>query len=303
MASAPDACIPDPDLPAGDPLLHLEAGGWTAALLPGQGGAMASLAFHGRDVLVPLPLGADPNASFCGAFIMAPWTNRLADGRLPVAGIEYHLPINHPQDDTAIHGLSREHPWQVEAASPGRAVLVQEIDAESLGIPWRYAARLELALRESGAEIALRLTNAADLPFPFGLGWHPFLARLPGTRLRFHAGTLFARDARGLPVAAQPSTGLDGGEATYEGLDTHFAGWDGVAEITRPDLRLRLAAEGAWAHNLQIFAPAGGNVLCVEPVSHVPDAPNRPEFAPYGPLVMLPPGGALGARLTLAAEI
>lgn len=292
MASAPD-----------DPFLRLEGGGWTAVLLPGQGGAIASLAFRGRDVLVPLPLGADPNVSFCGAFIMAPWANRLDGGLLPVAGTEYRLPINHPRDRTAIHGLSREHPWMVEAASPEHAALVQEMDAARLGLPWRYAARFELALREAGAEVALRLTNAADLPFPFGLGWHPFFARLPGTRLRFHADTRLACDARGLPVAAQPSTGLDGGEAAYEGLDTHFAGWDGVAEILRPDLRLRLAAEGAWARNLQVFAPAGGDVLCVEPVSHVPDAPNRPEFAPCGPMVMLPPGGALGARLTLAAEI
>ncbi|MBX6743065.1 MAG: aldose epimerase [Acetobacteraceae bacterium] len=299
MANAPA------DRVAGDPLLRLEDSGWTAALLPGQGGAMASLAFQGRDVLVPLPLGADPNTSFCGAFIMAPWANRLADGRLPVAGTEYRLPINHPWDDTAIHGLSREHPWRVEAASPGHVVLVQEIDAESLGLglPWRYAAHFELTLRESGAEIALRLTNAADLPFPFGLGWHPFLARPPGTRLRFHASTLLSRDGRGLPVAVQPSTGLNGPEAAYDGLDTHFAGWDGVVEIARPDLRLRLAAEGAWARNLQIFAPAGGTVLCVEPVSHVPDAPNRPEFTAYGPLVMLPPGAVLGARLALAAEI
>ncbi len=294
-----------PASPAEATFLRLEGGGWTAALLPGQGGAMASLTFRGREVLAPLPLGADPNASFCGAFIMAPWANRLDRGLLPVAGIEYHLPINHPQDGTAIHGLSREHPWGVEAASPGHAVLAQVIDAASLGLglPWRYAARFELALRGSGVEIALRLTNAAGLPFPFGLGWHPYFARPPGTRLRFHAGARLTRDARGLPVAVQPGTGLDGEEATYDGLDTHFTGWDGVAEIIRPDLRLRLEAEGAWARNLQIFAPGGGNVLCVEPVSHVPDAPNRPEFAPCGPLVMLPPGGVLWARLTLAAEI
>jgi aldose 1-epimerase len=63
-----------------------------------------------------------------------------------------------------------------------------------------------------------------------------------------------------------------------------------------------LAAQGAWARNLQIFAPGGGNVLCVEPVSHVPDAPNRPEFAAYGPLVMLPPGASLDASVLLTAE-
>jgi aldose 1-epimerase len=284
-------------------VLLLEGGGWTASLLPEAGGAVASLAFRGRDALAPLPLGADPNTSFCGAFVMAPWANRLDGGLLPVAGLEYRAPVNRPEDGTAIHGLARDRPWAVQGAAPSRAVLAQEFDGADLGLPWRYAARLEVRLDDGGAAVSLGIWNRAPLPFPFGLGWHPFFLRPPGTRLRFRADTLFARDARCLPVAEQPTTGVDGDEAAYDGLDTHFAGWDGAAEIARPDMRLSLSANGAWAGNLQVFAPAGGNVLCVEPVSHVPDAPNRPAFARYGPMAVLPPGGALSARLAIAASL
>jgi aldose 1-epimerase len=280
----------------------LEGGGWTAALLPGAGGAVARLAYQGRDVLAPLPLGADPNRSFRGAFVMAPWANRLDGGVLPVAGIEHHLPVNRQEDNTAIHGVARDRPWAVRQAAPARAVLVQELDGAELGLPWRYAARLEVGVGEAGAAVALSICNRAPLPFPFGFGWHPFFLRSPGTRLRFRADTLFARDARCLPVSAQPTAGVDGDEAMFEGLDTHFAGWDGVAAILRPDLRLVLSARGAWAANLQVFAPAGGQVLCVEPVSHVPDAPNRPAFAKHGPMTVLPPGGSLSARLVIAAD-
>ena len=179
----------------------LEGGGWTAALLPDAGGAVARLAYRGRDVLAPLPLGADPNRSFRGAFVMAPWANRLDGGVLPVAGIEHHLPVNRQEDNTAIHGVARDRPWAVRQAAPARAVLVQELDGAELGLPWRYAARLEVALGEAGAAVALSICNRAPLPFPFGLGWHPFFLRPPGTRLRFRADTLFARDARCLPVA------------------------------------------------------------------------------------------------------
>jgi aldose 1-epimerase len=283
-------------------VLVLEGGGWTASLLPEAGAAVACLRFRERDVLAPLPLGADPNTSFCGAFVMAPWANRLDRGRLPVAGIEYRLPVNRRDDATAIHGLARDHPWRVREASPSRAVLTQEFDGAELGLPWRYTGRLELCLEEAGAALALSFCNRAESPFPFGLGWHPFFLRPAGTRLRFRAATRFARDARCLPVAEQPTGGLDGDEASYEGLDTHFAGWDGVAEIQRPDLRLVLSATGAWARNLQVFAPSGGRVLCVEPVSHVPDAPNRPAFAKHGPMAVLSPGDALSARLVMAAS-
>jgi aldose 1-epimerase len=37
-------------------------------------------------------------------------------------------------------------------------------------------------------------------------------------------------------------------------------------------------------------------------VSHVPDAPNRPEFAGFGPMAMLMPGASLDASLLLTAE-
>lgn len=284
-------------------MLLLEGGGWTASLLPEAGGAMASLAFRGIDVLAPLPLGADPNRSFRGAFVMAPWANRLDGGELPVAGVVHRLPINRREDGTAIHGFARDRAWAVEQAEPSRAVLAQAADDADPAFPWRYAARLEVSLDAAGTALAISLVNSAAVPFPFGLGWHPFFLRPPETRLRFRAGTLFARDARCLPVAEQATAGVDGGEAAYAGLDTHFAGWDGVAEIARPGLRLRMAADGAWAANLQVFAPAGADVLCVEPVSHVPDAPNRPLFARRGPMAVLPPGGALSARLVIAAAL
>ncbi len=283
-------------------MLELAGADWRAQLLPEQGAAVAQLAWRGQDVLVPLPLGANPNASFGGAFVMLPWTNRLDAGQLPVAGMVYQLPINRPEDNTAIHGLARDRAWLVEAQAPDRCSLLQDMDGAAEGLPFQYQARLSLVLESAGVQLSLTLTNKAEHPFPFGLGWHPFFLRLPGTGLRFHASALFARDARALPVAVQPSDGLVGDEAAYEGLDTHFAGWDGVAEILRPDFRLRLAAQGAWSRNLHVFAPGGGNVLCLEPVSHVPDAPNRPDFAGYGPLTMLAPGGTLGASLLLTAE-
>lgn len=285
---------------AGDGLA-LAGGGWEASLLPGQGAAFARLACRGVEVLAPLPHGADPNGSFGGAFLMAPWTNRLDEGRLPVGGTHWYLPINRPADDTAIHGLVRDAAWTVAESTTARAVLEQRGDAESAGVPWHWQARLEVGLDAAGFHLGLSLTNAGAQPFPFGCGWHPFFARPAGTRLRFAATTLFARDARCLPIAAQPSAGVDGAEPAYEGLDTHFAGWDGVAEIIRPDLALRLEASGAWAGNLQVFAPAGSHILCVEPVSHVPDAPNRPDFARFGPLSLLAPGETLQAALRIAA--
>jgi aldose 1-epimerase len=276
-------------------LIELAAAGWTARLLPEQGGAFAALNWRGIDVLAPLPTGGDPNASFAGAFLMLPWANRLDAGHLPIAGRMHPLRVNRMEDNTAIHGLSRDLPWQVETAGPANATLVQEVASA----PFHYAARLRVALCEAGLRLGLCLRNLAPEAVPMGLGWHPFFRCPAGTRLSFAAKALLTRDSRGLPVAAQPSHGVDGDEAAYAGLDTSFTGWDGLLRLARPDLVLDLQAEGAWARNLQVFAPTDSGILCAEPVSHVPNAPNRPDLAALGPLTMVPPGGPLRAGLSM----
>jgi aldose 1-epimerase len=286
----------------GTPPLVLEGGdGWRAAILPGQGAAMAALTVRGDEVLKPLPPGADPNRGFHGAFWMLPWANRLDGGRILVAGAEHRMPINRPEEDTAIHGLSRDRAWRVEEAeaTPDRAVLVQELELA----PFRCAARLEVSLGPDGCGMELTLRNLGAVATPLGFGWHPFFLRTPGTRLRFAATTAFRRDHRGLPVAPADSPGLDAPVEEFDGLDAHFAGWDGVAEILRPGLApLRMEASGAWAGNLQVFAPAGGDVLCVEPMSHAPDAPNRPTAARHGAMTKVAPGASLHAGLRLRAS-
>jgi aldose 1-epimerase len=279
-------------------MLALAAGDWAASLLPARGAALGRLTWRGRDILAPLPEGADPNVSFAGAFLMAPWTNRLDRGRIAVGGTRWCLPVNRPQDRTAIHGLVRDHGWRVESVTGSEAVLSLDLDTA----PFRCAARVRLSLSPGGVDLALALTARGDRPLPLGIGWHPWFARPPGTRLGFAARWRCRHDSRQLPVAAEPFDRLDGAETDCLGFDTHFAGWDGTATLRHPDgTTLRMAAQGAWATNLQVFAPPGTPVLCVEPVSHLPDAPNRPVLAPLGPMAMVAPGGTIGGRITLIA--
>ena len=271
----------------------VEGHGWQAVLAPEDGGGMAALRFRGRDILVPAPPGQRLGGPF-GAFWMIPWANRLDGGRLGAR----RLAVNRPADDTAIHGLSRDAPWRVAAAAPGEVVLAQAVAAG----PYRYAARLGHAATAEGFVLDLAITNAGEAPLPFGAGWHPWFPRPPGTRLSFRAATRFTHDARCLPIAAAPCDGLDGGEEAFLGLDTHFAGWDGVARIAWPGVALTIAAAGALGTNLQVYAPRDRAVLCVEPSSHLPDAPNRPGLAAHGPMRVLAPGENLTGRIILSAE-
>lgn len=274
----------------------LAAGDWRAELVPEAGVAFRSLTLAGRDVLRRIPDGADPNNGFHGAFIMAPWTNRLEDGRIVVGGVEHRMPINRPTEGNALHGFIRDLAWSVEEQDALRATFACALDHA----PFRCSASLSVALSDAGLALSLALTNTGDAPTPMGMGWHPWFARPAGTRLQFRATTIFGRDARSISAGARPSAGLNGDDAVLLGLDTHFAGWDGAATITWPDgTGIAMRTEGDWARNLQVFAPRGGDVLCVEPVSHVPDAVNRPANAAHGAMHVLSPGASLDASLMI----
>jgi len=277
-------------------MIALESGGWTAALLPEQGAAFAALTRDGQDLIVPVPKGGDPNQGFHSGYWMGPWTNRLDAGRIVVDGVAHHMPINRPAENNALHGFFRDMPWQVESAHADRTVLVLAFDRA----PFRGIARIEAGLSPGGLTLEFMLTNKADVATPMGFGWHPFFVRPPGTQLRFVAGTVFDRDARTLPITPHATTGLDGADGLLDGHDTHFAAWDGEATITRPDgPAFTLRATGAWSRNLHVFAPPGAGVLCVEPVTHAPDAANRALAAAHGAMHVLGPGETLSASLAL----
>jgi aldose 1-epimerase len=278
--------------------IELLGGGWTATLSPEKGAAMTRLAFHDREVLMPVPPGVEPNDSQAGAFVMLPWANRLDGGRLPWAGVTHSLPVNRPKDGTAIHGLARDRPWTVETVSPSGATLTQAF-AEP-GTPFRYQARLVATLGPEGLELALAVTNTGDAPFPFGLGWHPWFSRPPGTRVRLAATHRLLADDRTLPVEAKPVTGLEIATDTELGLDAHHAGWGSEAVLTWPDgAGIRLRAEGALAHNLHVFIPGYTAAICLEPVSHVPDVINRRQFAALGDMAVLAPGESLAGMVAI----
>jgi len=67
-------------------------------------------------------------------------------------------------------------------------------------------------------------------------------------------------------------------------IDHCFADWDGHAEIEDELGRIVITANNA--PHLHIYAPPMAPDLCVEPVTHLPDAVNRPEWA----MPALPPG-------------
>ena len=224
---------------------------------------------------------------------MLPWANRLDGGR--IAG--HAMPINRAAEATAIHGLARDLPWEVISTASDQVILQQRLTFA----PFDYTARLTVLLDVHGVLMEMKLRHEGAAPAPYGMGWHPWFIRSAASSLHLKSTQRASHDARGLPQDFIPCTGIAADEAGLIGLDNFFAGWDGVARLITPAGIITLTATGDFAAGVQVYAPPAQSVICVEPVSHMPDAPNRPALAATAPMRLLAMGQSLRGTIRLTA--
>lgn len=272
--------------------MKLHCGDWQALICPEQGAAFSSLQWRGRDILVPTPDCARHPGAY-GAFWMLPWANRLDGGR--IAG--HAMPINRAAEATAIHGLARDLPWEVISATSDYALLQQRVNFA----PFDYTTQLVVTLAADGVLMEMTLRHEGAAPTPYGMGWHPWLMRSAVTSLHLNATKRANHSERGLPESFTPCAGIAADEAGLIGLDNFFAGWDGVARLVTPAGIITFTATGDFASGVQVYVPAAQPIICVEPVSHTPDAPNRPALAAAAPMRVLAQGQSLHGTIRLTA--
>ena len=59
--------------------------------------------------------------------VLAPWPNRLGDGRYSFEGVEAQAPLNEPERGNAIHGLVRWMPWRMVGRAQNRVSMACEL--------------------------------------------------------------------------------------------------------------------------------------------------------------------------------
>jgi aldose 1-epimerase len=239
-----------------------------------------------------------------GCFLMAPFANRIDGGAFSFDGRTYVLPINHPGENVAIHGLSRFASFDIVSQTASTLNLMHCYR----GDVFAYDLFQECRVDRSGISVQLAIHNRGKR-MPFGLGLHPYFIREQRTQLLFCASAMSQSEERHLPARFVPSRlGPDFSAGTQldalDSFDAHYSGWDvRQATLHRPEIGIQvtLSAEGAFT-NLHIYVPPGGELVCIEPVSHVPDVHNRQALAEHGNINILDPGGKLSGSMRLSVS-
>jgi aldose 1-epimerase len=157
---------------AGD--YRISAAGYNAAITQ-NGAAVRMLTHDSRDLIVPFGIG-EPMPDYRGA-IIAPWPNRIPDGRYIFGGVELTVPINEPSRAAALHGLVSYVPWTVLYHDDSSLGLRHRLPP-SKGYPFELLLDVSYVVDASGFHTTVTATNTGENAAPYGTCPHPYL--LPG---------------------------------------------------------------------------------------------------------------------------
>lgn len=281
-----------------DRLLTIAAGPIRVELLPELGARLHRLRVFGHDLLrTPDDPGEHARDPFrWGAYVMAPWCNRIAAARTEVEGESVDVPSNFP-DGTAIHGQVYGARWDVE---PDRSL---SIVGGGDGWPWSYRCSLRVAITDATLTIDQSLTNLADLPMPAGLGLHPWFRR--PLDLRIHADAALSTnldpDASIEPVSGPWDLRALG--PVPNDLDaTWLAPGDPAAELHWPEIGVTavMRVQSAAGVCIVVASPSSLDAVAIEPQTHAPHGLRRFLRGEAGGLSVMEPGGTIELTTELA---
>lgn len=277
------------------------------AVVTGVGAALRVLRVHGTDIVARYP--ADAPRPAASGLVLAPWPNRVRDGRWTDAqGAVQQLDITEVPRGNASHGLLRYTEYrgtQPDAASLELAATLYP----QHGYPYLLETSVRYRLVDDGVEVEHRARNLGSVAAPFALGIHPFVTidGVPPAELVVTGSSehVYEVDAQMIPTAVHPVQGraedlragrplseleLDHGfRQTAPGPDGRFG-----YHLTAPDgRRVDVWGDDAfrwWQLYTTTNYPGQEKALAIEPMTAPTDAFNSGEG-----LVHLEPGAEWSA--------
>jgi aldose 1-epimerase len=291
---------------------------------------LRSLTVGGADLIQRTPDDATPG--FCNGIVLAPWPNRVRQGRWTLDGSTQQLDITEPELGGSLHGLLQFADYTVTEQSDAAITLAATI-APQHGWPFRLDTWVRYELTADGLTATHGVSNRSAARAPYATGTHAYLkvgdATIGDLELTVPASTYFAVDEHMDPTAELLVDGTSYDLRTPRrvgdlALDTAFgrvehANVTGDGDDRRGDVAWLVAPGGArttlWQSTawgfVQVFSPrnfpSGGGLdvdgrhsplieaITVEPMTAPPDALNSGEG-----LVWLEPGetwqGSWGLR-------
>jgi len=295
------------------PTVRIQAGHYVAEISPSAGGRLLSLTYtDGQppiDCIVPWRSEETFHAHDwpkAGAFVMLPFTNRLAPAQFMWFGKDIKLDNASPNQQ-GLHGFGHRRPWQLMQTTSSSAELLMVHVGADAEWPWSFEARLVYQLSEAGLRVQISVCNTSAEAMPLSLGWHPFLPYAAATPKTTEAWRVHAQRQHviGLDGLGRAEAGMPQGPMQTFPLPLEQAGTVAYenysGQIKLPLTRdWQLTLRSQHASHLLIHTPLGFNHVCVEPINALPGALLYTATAQK--LLSLAPGESRSLVCTLGLE-
>ena len=263
------------------------------------------------DIMRATPEGFK-TSSDTASFLMAPYPNRIRDGKFTFQGRAYELKF---PEKHAIHGDVRNRAWNVEVRrAEGATLLFRSSDFPDINYPFPFSVKQTFGISNGALLVRCAVKNEGTSVMPAGCGYHPYFNRALGgktenVQLKFetqgaypYSGETPLPEGMLAPLTAAQDFSIQ--RPLDVTLDTCFGGWDGVAEMVWPESKVKVVmhASSNMSH-LVLFSPPGKPFFALEPQSQMTDGFN---FLAQGEektgVALVPPGGELSVWFSLTVE-
>lgn len=303
---------------------HALRAGDYEAVISSIGASLRSLTYDGRDLTVPFDAD-EVRPSYRGA-TLAPWPNRIVDGKYTFAGVERQVALTEPARHHALHGLAGWLDYEAIDKGPSHVTLTAAIVPQT-GYPWRIVIETTFSLDADGLTQTVTATNESPDAAPWGTGPHPYLVAGDGHvddwTLDLPASEVLAVTPDRLspiglrPVDADDPTRFDfrqgrqigdveidhaytalnrdaEGFATVRVTDSAGSGVEMVWDAACPWVQIHTSDKG-------VGKPGHRTGLAVEPMTCAPDAFNADRYDYDAGLIVLEPGASASASWRICA--
>ncbi len=287
------------------------------SIAPSIGNMAYEIRAGGKNILwfpyhSPADFKSQPN--LCGVPFLAPWGNRLDDDFFWANGKKYLLNptlgnLRRDKNQKPIHGLLNFSPaWAVVSADAdaGSAWATSRLEfwkhPEMMAqFPFAHTITMTYRLHNGEVEVETSLANLSTEPMPVAIGYHPYfqLDDEPRDQWKVH---LAARDhlllnnmviptGESKPVEFADPHPLHAGQ-----LDDVFGSLiresDGRARFWVEGKKQRISVTYGPKYTVAVvYAPAGREFICFEPMAAITDAFNLAHAGVYKELQEIPAGG------------
>jgi len=302
--------------------------GMEALVAPALGMNSYSMRVHGKPVFWFPHAGPGEARTKGGMFgnpLLWPWANRIDGMTYTVNGKKYLLNpelgnVRPGPNNTPIHGLLvREEKWAIAASGADRnsawlRARLEYFRRPELMAQFPFAHTIEIEYRLAGGalEITTTIENMAADPMPVALGYHPYftITDTPrdGWKARLPAKQRYLLSPRLIPTG-ETGPNPHGGEVSLKGivLDDVFGALerdaDGFARFSVMGAKQKITVEYGPGYEVAVvYAPAGRDFICFEPMTSITNAFNAANDGWYKGLQTVAPGAVWKAVFRVRPE-